>query len=112
SHLPRGPAGTAGHAKSTVRASARDGEHWRPARGYAGFYEVSDLGRVYSMPRAATAGGMLAVRTGSRGYRMVTLAKYGRTRTVMVARLVLEAFDSPAGGRRGRRVPPGTAGGR
>lgn len=84
-------------------------EQWRPARGYAGFYEVSDLGRVYSMPRAATAGGLLAVRTGSRGYRMVTLAKYGRTRTVMVARLVLEAFDSPAAGRRARHGPKGRA---
>lgn len=86
-----------------------DEERWRPARGYAGFYEVSDLGSVYSMPRAATAGGLLAVQLNSRGYRVVTLAKYGRTRTVMVARLVLEAFDSPAGGRRARHGPKGRA---
>jgi hypothetical protein len=94
---------------STVRASTVDEERWRPARGYAGFYEVSDLGSVYSMPRAATAGGLLAVQLNSRGYRVVTLAKYGRTRTVMVARLVLEAFDSPAAGRRAGHGPKGRA---
>jgi hypothetical protein len=84
-------------------------EQWRPARGYVAFYEISDLGRVYSMPRAATAGGLLAVQLNSRGYRVVTLAKYGRTRTVMVARLVLEAFDSPAAGRHARHGPKGRA---
>lgn len=77
-------------------------EQWRPARGYAGFYEVSDLGRVLSLARAATAGGLLVPQLNSRGYRVVTLSKYGRARTVMVGRLVLEAFDSPANGRRAR----------
>jgi hypothetical protein len=86
-----------------------DEERWRPARGYAGFYEVSDLGSVYSMPRAATAGGLLAVQLNSRGYRVVTLAKYGRVKTITVARLVLEAFDSPANGRRARHGPKGRA---
>jgi hypothetical protein len=85
------------------------GERWLPARGYAGFYEVSDRGRVYSLPRAATAGGILALRRNSRGYHIVTLAKYGETRTVMVGRLVLEAFDSPAAGRRARHGPGGKA---
>lgn len=92
-----------------MRVSVTTGEQWRPARGYAGFYEVSDLGRVYSMPRAATCGGLLAVQLNSRGYQVVSLAKYGSCRTVMVARLVLEAFDSPASGRRVRYGPKGPA---
>lgn len=85
------------------------GERWLPVRGYAGFYEVSDRGRIYSLPRAATAGGMLSLRRNSRGYHIVTLAKYGRIRTVTVGRLVLEAFDSPAAGRRARHGPAGRA---
>lgn len=94
---------------STVRASDVDEEHWLPVRGYAGFYEVSDLGNVASLARAGTPGGLLAARLNSRGYRMVTLAKYGRVRTCLVGRLVLEAFDSPAAGRRARHGPKGKA---
>lgn len=69
-------------------------QEWRPVRGYAGFYEVSDAGNVYSMPRAATAGGLLAVQRNSKGYRVVILCKYGRARMVPVGVLVLEAFVS------------------
>ena len=88
--------------------AAPDDERWRPVRGYAGWYEVSDLGRVYSLPRAATAGGLLAVQLNSRGYRVVMLSKYGRRRTVTVARLVLEAFREPGNGRRARHGPKGS----
>lgn len=82
-------------------------EQWRPVRGFAGFYEISDLGRVFSLARGATCGGLLTVQLNSRGYQVVTLSKYGRSRTVMVGRLVLEAFDSPANGRRARHGPKG-----
>ena len=82
-------------------------ERWLPVRRYAGFYEASDLGRVYSMPRAATAGGLLAVQVNSRGYRFVVLCKYGRTETVLVARIVLETFEGPANGRRAWHGPKG-----
>ena len=82
-------------------------ERWLPVPGYAAFYEVSDLGRVYSLARAATAGGLLAPQLNSRGYRVVTLSKYGRTRTIPVARLVLMAFDGPALGRRASHGPKG-----
>lgn len=83
-----------------------DDERWRPVPGYAGWYEVSDLGRVWSMARAATPGGLLAVQV-SGGYRIVRLSKYGRIRTVTVASLVLAAFDSPADGRRARHGAKG-----
>lgn len=84
-----------------------DEECWLPAPGYAGWYEVSDLGNVVSLPRAATAGGPMAVHVNSRGYRVVTLFKYGRRRQVPVGRLVLGAFRGPANGRRARHGPKG-----
>lgn len=84
-----------------------DEERWLPAPGYAGWYEVSDLGNVLSLPRASTAGGLLAVQLNSRGYRVVILCKYGRCRTVPVGRLVLAAFRGPASGRRARHGAKG-----
>jgi hypothetical protein len=86
-----------------------DEERWLPAPGYAGWYEVSDLGGLRSLPRAATAGGPVAVQLNSRGYRVAVLCKYGRCRTVMVGRLVLGAFRSPADGRRARHGVKGPA---
>jgi hypothetical protein len=82
-------------------------ETWRPAPGYAGWYEVSDLGHVYSLPRAGTTGGPIAVYLNSKGYPVVTLSRYGRTKTVPVARLVLGGFRGPARGRQARYGPGG-----
>jgi hypothetical protein len=87
----------------------RDEERWRPVPGYAGWYEISDLGRVYSLPRAATAGGLIAIRRNTRGYNVVVLCKYGKRRTVPVARLVLGAFAGPPDGRRARHGAKGPA---
>ena len=95
--------------RSTVRALCVDEEHWRPVPGFAAWYEVSDLGNVWSLARATTPGGLLAVRFTPGGYRVVSLCKYGRVRTVTIASLVLAAFDSPAGGRRARHGAKGKA---
>lgn len=84
-------------------------EEWRPVPGYAGWYEVSALGRVSSLPRAGTAGGPVAVYLNSRGYPVVTLCRYGKAKTVPVARLVLGAFRGPARGRRASYGPGGKA---
>jgi len=70
-------------------------EEWRPVRGYAGWYEVSDQGRVFSLARHATRGGLLAPQLNSAGYRFVRLHRYGRVRSVTVGSLVLEAFSWP-----------------
>lgn len=86
-----------------------DEERWLPVPGYAGFYEVSDLGSVFSLARAATAGGPVAVQLNSKGYHVVTLSKYGRRRTVPVGRMVLLAFRGPANGRRARHGAKGKA---
>jgi NUMOD4 motif len=68
-----------------------------------GFYEVSDQGRVYSLPRAATRGGLLRLSVNSRGYRHAALSKYGQVRVIPVGRLVLAAFvRQPRAGERAR----------
>lgn len=69
-------------------------ERWLPVPGYAGFYEVSCCGQVYSMPRAATAGGLLKIQRNSAGVPVVRLSKYGRVRTVTVTSLVRGTFGS------------------
>lgn len=71
-------------------------ETWRPVAGYEGLYEVSDFGRVRSLPRATTAGRVLKPRVQpSRGYRCVFLSRDGRITTKQVHRLVLESFVGP-----------------
>lgn len=82
-------------------------ERWLPVPGYQGWYEVSDQGGVYSLARPAVRGGPLRPQVNSAGYRFVRLHKYGRVRVVTVGRLVLEAFEGPARGRRARHGPGG-----
>lgn len=75
-------------------------ERWLPVPGYEGFYEVSDLGRVRSLPHRDRRGishpGVVRKpqRVG-RGYRMVALSKGGVIRQAYVHRMVLEAFCGP-----------------
>ena len=74
-------------------------EIWKPVRGYEGLYEVSNLGRVKSLPRYVERGkGFLPVKGGImgfsmiRGYRRVMLSRDARGRLTMVHRIVAEAF--------------------
>ena len=69
-------------------------ERWRVYPGFAGFYEVSDQGRVASLARATTRGRLLRSRVSAWGYHVVTLSKYGQHYDRRVARMVLEAFVS------------------
>lgn len=78
---------------------AQSDERWLPVPSYAAWYEVSDFGNLWSLPRAATAGGPVGVKLAN-GYRTAVLSKYGQVRTVMVARVVLAAFRGSANGRR------------
>lgn len=80
-------------------------EQWRPVVGYEGLYEVSDHGRVYSAPRTVVTtrgsrklpGRILAGSKLVSGHRTVflTIPLSGSTKTVLVHRLVLEAFVGP-----------------
>ena len=82
-------------------------ERWLPVPGYAGFYEASCCGNVYSLARAGTSGGLLDPQLNSAGYRFVRLHKYGRARSVTVGSIVLATFRGPADGRRARHGPGG-----
>lgn len=80
-----------------------DGEKWLPVIGYEGRYEVSNHGRVYSVPRheynhgrhptptkRGRRGGLLSLRKGN--YLNVTLFKDGKPKIVNVHRLVAVHF--------------------
>lgn len=86
-----------------------DGERWLPVPRYAGWYEASCCGNVFSLPRAATAGGLLAPQLNSKGYRVVMLSRYGRVVTVTVGSVVLVTFCGPPSrpGMRARHGPGG-----
>jgi len=70
-------------------------ECWRPVRGYAAFYEISDRGNVSALARPRTHGGLLIPQLNSAGFRVVRLSKYGQVTTWTVGRLVLETFCWP-----------------
>lgn len=81
-------------------------EEWRPVPGLAGWYEVSDQGRVRSLDRTLhdvigrtyrLAGRLLTPcpRRKDKGHLSVLLSRGGRVRNALVHRLVLEAFVGP-----------------
>jgi hypothetical protein len=70
-------------------------EEWRPIPGYERTYEVSNLGRVRSLRRATTSGGIRKLRVNRHGYIDVNLSQANRTRTFTVHALVMLAFDGP-----------------
>jgi hypothetical protein len=61
------------------------------------------------MPRPATRGGLLELRTNSRGYKVASLCRYGKVTVIPVGRLVLITFrwPPPAPGARARYGPGG-----
>ena len=68
-------------------------EVWKPIPGYEGYYEVSNLGRVKSLPRATTRGRMMKLYTNKRnGYVYVCLSKEGVSKQKRVHIAVMEAF--------------------
>lgn len=72
-------------------------EHWRPVVGYEGLYEVSDLGRVRSLPRKTTKGGIMKPHAQPKyGHLLVSLSPPPANGSkFLVHRLVLEAFVGP-----------------
>lgn len=79
-------------------------EIWKPVKGYEGFYEVSNLGRVKSLERYVKSGNRtikvyekilsICKMQGKRGipYYVVELSKNGKPKTARLHRLVAEAF--------------------
>lgn len=73
-------------------------ENWLPVVGYEGYYEVSDLGSVRSLPRILTdgrtfKGRVLKPQTLNFGHQSVTLSRGNVARRHLVHRLLLTAFD-------------------
>lgn len=75
-------------------------ECWRSVRGYEGFYEVSNLGRVRSLDRYVQHGDGMTMRRGkilsasknTDGYLQVNLCKDGKCIKARVHKLVADAF--------------------
>ncbi len=69
-------------------------EIWMPVRGFEGWYQVSNLGKVRRIRpgKATKIGRLLKTYLGSRGRFRVGLCKDGREYTKEVARLVANAF--------------------
>jgi hypothetical protein len=78
----------------------------KAVKGYEGYYEVDQFGRVYSVDRLvpvddngrqynkALCGKQMKQGMHSNGYKIVSLTKEGKTKTVFVHRIVAEAFIS------------------
>lgn len=62
-------------------------EVWKPIKGYEGLYEVSNLGRVRKRVWKEVKG-----TDFNNGYRRVNLNKDGKQKSMLVHRLVAEAF--------------------
>lgn len=90
------------------RNSGRDdlpGENWLPVVGYEGRYEISDQGRVWSVPRTTVnsdgrtntvPGGILRPMANAFGHMRCSLVgQDGKVKSAKVHRLVLEAFVGP-----------------
>jgi len=71
-------------------------EEWRPVVGYEGSYEVSDLGRVRSLPRNGTRREIVILRAfrDCTGYHRVNLRRIGIVQRG-VHQLVAAAFIGP-----------------
>ena len=71
-------------------------EEWLPVPDFEGFYEVSDRGRVRSLPRKFGKGCVLKSRPLPKtGYLQVSLSKNGKVTIAYVHALVAAAFIGP-----------------
>jgi NUMOD4 motif/HNH endonuclease len=90
-----------GHRRDVALPSLDVPEEWRPVVGFEGLYEVSDQGRVKSLPRPGRQAPeyVLTPKSGSRGsrggecyYRVALRDANGKPHTRAVHRIVAEAF--------------------
>lgn len=74
-------------------------ETWMPVVGYEGLYEASNLGRVKSLPRNNMKHEhILKIYTNpANGYQYVGLSKNGKSKSVRVHKIVMEAFTDYRG---------------
>lgn len=89
-----------------IAMASEPGESWRDIPEFFNRYMVSDCGRVLSLPRFANAangprevdGGILTPKIDELGYKRVNLSNGDTDKTVLVHRLVAQAFvANPSG---------------
>ena len=69
-------------------------EKWKAVVGYENLYEVSNLGKVRSLPRNTTSGRIMRPYINkANGYAYIVLCKDNKKRTARVHVLVMNAFD-------------------
>lgn len=80
-------------AKLPVKNNQTDsGEIWVDVNGFEGLYEISNIGRVKSIKRNGTLGGLMKIRKNRHGYPMVYLTKNNKAKNCTVHRLVALSF--------------------
>lgn len=72
-----------------------ENEEWRPVVSWEGLYEVSDKGRIRSIPRT-NCKGVIRKPNVVKGYSRYHLTGDGRSETKLAHRMVCEAFHGPA----------------
>jgi len=72
-------------------------ERWKPAVGFEGWYDVSNLGNVKRVKpgKGTIAGKILKPYTPTLGYCSVRLSTEGKQRTIAIHRLVMTTFVGP-----------------
>jgi hypothetical protein len=72
-------------------------EHWKPAFGFEGIYEVSDRGQIRRIKKAmGTRAGKVLKSWGGNGYQVTALRINGAYKTIYVHRLTLQSFTDPS----------------
>lgn len=69
-----------------------DGEIWKFIEGHENEYLISNFGRVLSIPRKRTKGGLLKPQIGKWGYEHVCIRENGKYKLHKIHRLVAKAF--------------------
>ena len=67
-------------------------EIWKKVVGFEGLYEVSLFGKVRSIKRNGTNGGILKEFTNKIGYKIVVLSKNNIQKTILCHRIIAQAF--------------------
>ena len=72
-------------------------EQWKPVVGFGEYYEISSIGRVRSKHTVGrpAKNGIMSQQKNAKGYKRVRLSGHGKSFTVVVHRLVMEAFVGP-----------------
>lgn len=76
----------------TINVMQYTEEIWKDVIGYEGLYQVSNLGRIKSLPRNGTVKNTIILRTDGKLYDVVRLRKNDIPKPFLVHRLVAIAF--------------------